>query len=839
MNKCPLPPGMFDGQEFIDAFRIKWVYSAETGFWVRTGRIDSIPLADQVTTGLLDRGLKSALDQIPNKAGGYAIITRPFLSLRSQSNPDGLLFGDVTLRSDSLDIKCVFSDGRPVSTECSDLNMLAFCETDDDPPGFDLSFKESLLNTLCVEVPGGPGLPGRKGEKGDPGEDGYGDGPQGEQGDPGEDALEHHTLSGVRVVDVDDIFDTAIVKLELDQDAGKLFVTKARMNLPDDEDAAAQQLIAQQISRDVSFTVDDCFEYELLAPPCNEDDPGFDEVNPVIAYYPEHYDPSNLDKREGPRKYILLQRRLSDLVNDITGYYKDKLDEIAESYDKQIREFLIEKDAEARKQLDVLGDRLAECENITYLEYCLAPTDCRGESTLPGQPSEPPVVDVPSDRPECESVAIVAGCPGGSCQVLSTPVLKADVAPIFSFDSPGPPDFGGGAGGSLPPGVSTRTIRVCDDDAGCPINIGGGSGFVPKGGRIPTTASLTSNRKIRTETICVDRRNQEIRCPSGVGGGGGNTQLEAISEWASEFRSAISRAGLIYHKTQLKSGPNQTSFPAGTYAFLYTGGAVRQQRSPSIPNDLDESRLINGGFQQYYVGNEGGIAYSGPYYIINGESQYGGSVVPFRSLVAQSIMGLQVGFAPASYRNLLPDSLFERYKFDPLRFSGNAFVERPLSTTDFSGTTPSSEAAAEERKITWKAFDGVDDNADKNDASSVEQAYLSGPIQNRMVYFTTSEPGFFFARIRTAYSIVNYLGDVVMPPEKTGGTRPISTNIAGLGFVSEANRPSPLIPMVNAFPVADGQINIKVMRISCPTEQSVPEVDGTAPAVDQITGAEA
>jgi hypothetical protein len=359
-----LPQNPFDGQVFIDAYNVEWIFDGSIGCWMRTGKVNSIPVANSTTNGLLSKELKYLIDKIKEKGGGFGIVTKPNLRLRTLDNPDGVLFGEVEFISDTLDISCIDSQGNKIGDACT---KVCFKETDEFPPGFDLNFSDLFLESFCVQVPGGPGPQGIQGEKGDTGADGTGDGPIGPQGDAGKDATEAHKFTGIKVEDTDAITDVAVSRLDIDQNNGKLFVTKAKINVPGPDEEIADQLIVSQIVRNIRFT-GNCFEFELSAPPsgCSPDQEPFDTIDPTIAYYPAHFDASQSD-----RTYQLVRASLSSLINDIIKFYQAQLDEASDGYDKVVSEFLKTKDSEARKALDELGDRLAECEHITYLDYCV------------------------------------------------------------------------------------------------------------------------------------------------------------------------------------------------------------------------------------------------------------------------------------------------------------------------------------------------------------------------------------------------------------------------------------------------------------------------------------
>jgi hypothetical protein len=813
-----LPTTPFDNQQYVDAFSRIWIFNTETNCWRRTGRINSIPVANATRNGLLSKQLKSLLDTVHTKGGGFAIITRPHLTFRDQLNPDSVLFGDIEFVSDSLEIKCVFADGAEIKPGCL---KVAFKETDEVPPGFDINFSKALLNTLCVEVPGGPGPIGAPGEKGQRGKDGTGDGPVGLQGEPGSNALARFKLTGVKIIELDDVFDTAVAKLELDQPGGKLLVTKARLNLPNDDNAAAEQVVTAQIARDIIFK--ECFDYEIGVAPCRPDD-DFDDPNPVIAYYPSHFDPEKIqDKTFQP-----VARRLRDHVDEIINYYQDKLNVVADQYDRQIDKFIKEKDAEARKQLDVIADRLAECEHITYLEYCLAPVDCERESNG--------IVEVPANRPECEALAQAVGCKQGTCLIMDTINVVADTAPVFSFKSVPPPvRVSGDGSGSLPTGITKKQITICPD--GCWTGFGGVRAWMPPGGRVTPgwqvlsgvggVTSPSQGPKIIVQEVCVNRFDQEVQCP-GISSGG-STQPSAYASWVSSLRTALLSGYVLFKKQQLKAGPNSFEFPPGTYAFAYLGGAVRQDRvtKEQVYGETPTDMLI-GPWTDYFVGNEGGGVVQNPYYILDPEDR--NNRTPFGSPMVSTEIGLEIGFAPNSYVNRVPTDFFTRHAYDPSGEVGNPGVELPFKRIDFDGELQA--VVNEESKIQWKQFPIVDGS--KADATAIQRNYLEGLLKNRMITITTNTPGFFFTRIKTAYSILNFFNTLIMPPVQNAPIRPASFNKAIVMFSSDKRL------FINARPVASGSIRIQATKVECTPDPPVkppppPEIPGP-PASERCTG---
>jgi hypothetical protein len=359
MTTSTQPSKPFDGQIFIDSFRIKWIFDGSVQCWKRIGKITDIPTASEISNGLLSSEQKTTVDRIPSKGGGFGIIVDPKLSVRTEKNPDGLLFGDIELNSESLDINCVYANGDPIPENC--LYVPYSVEVDDLPPGFDINVKEKFLNEFCVELPVIPGGKGDTGDTGGDGDPGTGDGPEGIKGIDGLDAGEFSSFDGIILEDVEDIFDRAVVDLNLDAAAGKLFVFKSKIKSPA-SDAAAQKLIVSPIVRSVSFT-DDEFAYEI-------EKVGIDDVptDSSLGFLPEDI--------VGETEFGIV--KLSEYIDGVIAIYRTRVDEISDEYDKEIEDFFKEMDDASRQKLDILTEELANCEFEKPVEFCLgiSPADC-------------------------------------------------------------------------------------------------------------------------------------------------------------------------------------------------------------------------------------------------------------------------------------------------------------------------------------------------------------------------------------------------------------------------------------------------------------------------------
>jgi len=237
-----LPQSPFDGQEFIDAFRIKWVYNAEDGTWNKVGRVTDLPIArpsdDPLgpTNGLLAAADKAMLDAIKTKGGGFGIILKPGRYVTSDG-VDNILQGDVIVQSQTLQFECLKQN--PPTGEAQPINVVK------------ISLSDDFLNSYNIELRGPTGPKGPKGPKGRDGRYGtYSDGPVGEAGKDGADATTAAALTGVIYEDLSAVYDTAVVNLRLNAEESILEVIKAKMDVPD-HDKPAKRVVATQTVRDV------------------------------------------------------------------------------------------------------------------------------------------------------------------------------------------------------------------------------------------------------------------------------------------------------------------------------------------------------------------------------------------------------------------------------------------------------------------------------------------------------------------------------------------------------------------------------------------------------------
>jgi hypothetical protein len=822
-----LPIEPFDNQIFIDAFKIKWVYASSMNVWTHQGKIDTIPLADSSTTGLLSKQLKTIIDAIPQKGGGYAIITKPLLrKFRTAGNPDGVIYGNITLKSNSFDLNCVNANGEILSSiNCEQTPI--YQEGDEFPPGFDINFSKAFTNSFCIVVPGGPGPRGLQGDRGATGQDGTGDGPQGNTGKIGVDATTHWALSGVKIVETDDIFDTAVVKLELRADTGQMVVTKGKIKLPTDTDLPVEEFLAQRIQRRIKFSK--CFEFTLTAIPCSPTDPITQtnsellEPDPIIIFYPQHFDPTNTNIT----RYQPTRAKLSDLVNDIIQYYKDKLTEAATKWDAQLEKFITEQDKAARTVLDDIANELAACEQTANIEFCLGVNkDCCDQN----------IATV--NDPVYTTILEELGCDVNASKTtnISISEITSTSSPVFSFDAVSQWSLPGDlSGGSLVDGICEANVNN-----GCWLQyINGALSFVPPGTFVPrgtiqyggpwgcgilppkirtdTTPDATNPTQVQmiadleaerdaTSTTPFDRDRIQEEIDKILGGyPTSNLVAKYLQVWNDNLSTQLSNGYMAYKKQKIPFTGGGFEFPSGTYAFTYLSGAFIQpllsegQRWGYGPeNDI----FIHGNFQKYWVGNEGGSSGRGPFFILN---QYNRSRrTLFNTKAVTDEIGLEIGFAPIGYEDFIPVNYFDVYAYNP-----NAGFA-PFQTECSNVATSKLDAATilMENNITWYPFPVL--GAAQNDPNSTQMLYGQQPLSNKSVMITAATPGYFFARVKLAYSATNFFGSIMMPPLTTYGLTNYSINRA---LMYEEHRFA--APTFVTQPVAVGSVKIQALKIDC------------------------
>ncbi len=99
---CVLPDNPYDGQLFVDSYGMRWQWDQTAHLWFQVGQDSGIPLATAEEPGLLSPSDKGLLDNTPAIGGSFGIIVSPQLPGHWPGNAQGVLRGDIVLRSNSL-----------------------------------------------------------------------------------------------------------------------------------------------------------------------------------------------------------------------------------------------------------------------------------------------------------------------------------------------------------------------------------------------------------------------------------------------------------------------------------------------------------------------------------------------------------------------------------------------------------------------------------------------------------------------------------------------------------------------------------------------------------------
>lgn len=382
-----LPTTPTDGQVFVDSELVKWIYNASTDLWERSGTVTTIPIASSDNIGYLSSRDKALLDKIPAVPGGFGIITDTKLVLQSQTNPEGVIRGDIELKSESLDIVCVGSDG--IKLHCSTPSELECTSPTGKAPGLAFKLSKKFLDTFVVNMPGPQGKKGLTGDKGKTGKPGFSGGPPGITGLPGASIDELCRLTGISYRDIDGITEKAIVDLNIVDDNGrgcKLVVTKAKLNVPGD--VPADKIIATPLVRNITYDPDP-----------DPDNCDITRINQwKLVQNPGDTTPLNLSLLRLSRGAETVSDvpvgfnatlSLKKFVSDIIAEYQRRLQKIDKSYGKIAREYIQKIDDKARSILSQLANDLAMCEfNLPAVEYCITFTGC--DQPPPPPPPPPP-----------------------------------------------------------------------------------------------------------------------------------------------------------------------------------------------------------------------------------------------------------------------------------------------------------------------------------------------------------------------------------------------------------------------------------------------------------------
>lgn len=392
-----LPTTPTDGQIFVDSEMVKWVYNAGLDLWEKAGTTTGVPVATESSDGYMSYTDKQLLDSIPAVPGGFGIITDTKLLLQSESNPEGVISGDIQLLSDSIDIQCVdvnntIIDYTPIDTGCPrQTNQRDF-------PGLSFRLSDRFLDSLIVNLPGNTGRKGKKGPKGVTGKPGFSGGPVGRTGVSGSNIDELAVLQNVKFNDIDGVTDNAIVRMQLiDTGSGcKLVLDKSKLNTP--MSAPADKVIAKPTSPSLSFGASsNCAtgmkDWKLSG-----------NVNLVRLPVGAGEDTSAVGFNSA--------YNLSTFVTEIVAEYEKILKKIDQEYGKEAKEYVVGVDKRAREILNDLAGELTNCEfNLPAVEYCITFTGCDQPPASPENPSDPQPPEPPGPP----------GPPSASCGINTVP----------------------------------------------------------------------------------------------------------------------------------------------------------------------------------------------------------------------------------------------------------------------------------------------------------------------------------------------------------------------------------------------------------------------------------
>lgn len=364
MNEL-LPQHPRPGQEFVDAYNYRWIYSKE-GYWEKGGLATTIPRASDDSSGLMSYSDKSYLDSIPNKPGSFGLIVDTKTILKSPDNPDGILQGDIKLISDSLNIECVNGDLDPLTCPPSTLGV---CNEGDNVPGLKFSIKEEFLKTFIVDHPGPTGRTGSEGPIGPRGKHGFGDGPQGDKGTKGLDSNFDCELVGIEYEDLEGVTESPISLMRLEDDGGcKLIAYRVGLDLPNLVRADMVRF-TQPISRvdlNIKYENDksDLSAFKIIIPP------NISSSNYNVIKLSE----STTD--DGVTNFNAVMS-IREFIAQLAALYTEELNKVESQYAKQVKVYIESLDTKVKAAIASLADRLASCEfGLPVFDHCIVVDNC-------------------------------------------------------------------------------------------------------------------------------------------------------------------------------------------------------------------------------------------------------------------------------------------------------------------------------------------------------------------------------------------------------------------------------------------------------------------------------
>lgn len=386
MNNFPI--ATFDKQVFIDKNMRKYEYQQQTDSWEYKGSVSSIPVADSETTGLLSATDKQIIDKLKTIKGGFSIVLNPSLLLTSATNPDGTITGNIELLSDSIDIDCVTSINKRLTTITKDTistldqssitNSVTLDNDLEIHTGLLFKLKEKLLNNLIYSLGGPRGKDGPQGDKGDKGDLGSYTGLKGKTGEQGDPITDQCVISEIEIVDIDDLSPHAAIEAKLSTD-GTLYYTSAPINTQESYESADQLSNTTQLIRTITFgeTLNDW----------TINKPSFDTtpLNIPIVRLP--------DENQCADEQPISTTTLNVLVTSLINHYIDDIIEKDNEWKLEIKNYMEAKDKAAREILSNLANELIDCERSRDADESCIPSDktttCEPTTTTTSTTSSP------------------------------------------------------------------------------------------------------------------------------------------------------------------------------------------------------------------------------------------------------------------------------------------------------------------------------------------------------------------------------------------------------------------------------------------------------------------
>lgn len=388
-----LPQYPFDGQIFLDhARQTRWVYNKAFDLWERQGIAEPPAVATAESAGYLSNLDKAFIDTIQTDTpGSFSIIVDPKAGLVGIGE-DGLISGNITLVSDSLDITCsVFTPaGKTVDTENCSPAKAKLIPDGPTPPALNFSLGQNFLNSLAIDLPGAKGDTGPKGLTGEPGRHGYDYlGPPGVEGRVGLNGTTKYTLNGILYNDLpDELSEEAIVDINLLTVEGggpNLVFTKSMLNV---QHGAASRIAANYLQRYLEYPSDtgNCSQVKLTDWVLKQPAGDFTNLDLNLLRLPT----GSKDSAELPVQFDS-SLMLADYVKAVADAYQANLQKIDGELGKRARAYIEEIDSQARAILANLAQRLSDAEfSLPAQDFCLTLSSNDTPTVFPPTPAASP-----------------------------------------------------------------------------------------------------------------------------------------------------------------------------------------------------------------------------------------------------------------------------------------------------------------------------------------------------------------------------------------------------------------------------------------------------------------